>query len=111
MNVAALAADLRAAARRTDHRRLLVLAGDRDAGIDAAYDAVEGAEIPPSETTIVTAREGFKFDRVDPQQARELLGTTRTAVVCDAHESFSPNVLGRLVGTVDGGGLFILLTP
>ncbi|RLM89742.1 tRNA(Met) cytidine acetyltransferase [Halobellus sp. Atlit-38R] len=111
MNVAALAADLRAAARRTDHRRLLVLAGDRDAGIDAAYDAVEGAEIPPSETTIVTAREGFKFDRVDPKQARELLGTTRTAVVCDAHESFSPNVLGRLVGTVDGGGLFILLTP
>ncbi|WP_256289686.1 tRNA(Met) cytidine acetyltransferase TmcA [Halobellus inordinatus] len=111
MNVAPLAADLRAAARRTGHRRLLVLAGDRDAGIDAAYDAVEGAEIPPSETTIVTAREGFKFDRVDPKQARELLGTTRTAVVCDAHESFSPNVLGRLVGTVDGGGLFILLAP
>ncbi|RLM57402.1 tRNA(Met) cytidine acetyltransferase [Halobellus sp. Atlit-31R] len=111
MDVAALAAALRADARRTDHRRLLVLAGDRDAGIDAAYDAVDGAEIPTAETTIVTSREGFKFDRVDPKRTQDLLGTTRGAVICDAHESFSPNVLGRLVGTVDGGGLFVLLTP
>ena len=54
MNVAALAADLRAAARRADHRRLLVLAGERDDGVDAALDAVEGAAIPDDETTIVT---------------------------------------------------------
>ncbi|MFD1599027.1 tRNA(Met) cytidine acetyltransferase TmcA [Halobellus rarus] len=111
MNVAALAADLRAAARRADHRRLLVLAGERDAGVDAAFDAVEGAGIPDDETTIVTAAEGFRFERVDPTHARELLGTTRTAVIYDAHEDFSPNALGRLVGTVDGGGLFVLLVP
>ena len=111
MNVAALAADLRTAARQTDHRRLLVLAGGRDAGIDAAFDAVEGAEISDDETTIVTTREGFRFERVDPVHAGELLGTTRTAVIYDAHEGFSPNVLGRLVGTVDGGGLFVLLAP
>ncbi|WP_336025124.1 tRNA(Met) cytidine acetyltransferase TmcA [Halobellus salinisoli] len=111
MNVAVLAAKLRAAGQRTNHRRLLVLAGDRDRGIDAAYDAIEGASIPDAETTIVTTREGFRFDRVDPKQARTLLGTTRSAVICDAHEDFSPNVLGRLVGSVDGGGLLILLTP
>ncbi|QCC47159.1 tRNA(Met) cytidine acetyltransferase TmcA [Halobellus limi] len=111
MNVAALAADLRAAARRSDHRRLLVLAGERDAGVDAAFDAVEGAAIPDEETTIVTTAEGFRFERVAPNHARELLGTTRTAVIYDAHEDFSPNALGRLVGTVDGGGLFVLLAP
>ena len=111
MNVAALAADLRAAARRANHRRLLVLAGERDAGIDAAFDAVEGAAIPEDETTIVSATDGFRFDRVAPTQASELLGTTRTAVIYDAHQDFSPNVLGRLVGTVDGGGLFVLLVP
>ncbi|MFB6250719.1 MAG: tRNA(Met) cytidine acetyltransferase TmcA [Halobellus sp.] len=111
MDVAALAADLRAAARRRNHRRILVLAGSREAGIDAAFDAVEGAEIPDAETTIVTGREGFRFDRVAPKHATDLLGTTRTAVICDAHESFSPNVLGRIGGTVDGGGLFVLLTP
>ncbi|MFA1611538.1 tRNA(Met) cytidine acetyltransferase TmcA [Halobellus rubicundus] len=111
MSVAALAAALRDAARESNHRRLLVLAGAREAGIDAAFDAVEGAEVPDDEVTIVTARDGFRFDRVAPEHARELLGTTRTAVICDAHESFSPNVVGRLVGTVDGGGLFVLLTP
>ncbi|WP_049986950.1 tRNA(Met) cytidine acetyltransferase TmcA [Halobellus rufus] len=110
MHVAALAAELRAAAQRTNHRRLLVLAGDRDRGIDAAFDAVEGASIPDAETTIVTSREGFRFDRVAPTAAKALLGTTRSAIICDAHEDFSPNVLGRLVGSVDGGGLLVLLT-
>ncbi|MFB6093145.1 MAG: tRNA(Met) cytidine acetyltransferase TmcA [Haloquadratum sp.] len=111
MNVAALAADLRAAARRTDHRRLLVLSGERDACLDAAFDAVAGADVPDDETAIVTTREGIRFERVHPDHAADLLGTTRTAVIWDAHEGFSPNVLGRLVGVVDGGGLFVLLAP
>ena len=111
MDVTALAADLRAVARRRNHRRMLVLAGAREAGLDAAFDAIEGAEIPDAATTIVTGREGFRFDRVAPEHAAELLGTTQSAVICDAHESFSPNVIGRLVGSVDGGGLFVLLTP
>ena len=111
MDVADLAAELRSAARRTDHRRLLVLAGGREACLDAAFDALDGAELRVGETTIVTAREGFRFERVAPERADRLLGTTRDAVVYDAHGDLSPNVLGRLVGVVDGGGLFILLTP
>ncbi|MDS0294690.1 tRNA(Met) cytidine acetyltransferase TmcA [Halogeometricum luteum] len=111
MDIAALARTLRSAARRTDQRRLLVLAGPRDAGLDAAFDAVAGAEAPDDEVTFVTAREGFRFERVRPKRAGNLLGTTRTVVVCDAHEEFSANVVGRLAGVVDGGGLFVLLTP
>ena len=111
MNVAGLARELRAAAEEVDHRRLLVLAGGRDAGIDAAFDAVEGAGVPDDGVAFVTAREGFRFERVAPARAGRLLGTTREVVVCDAHEGFSPNLLGRLSGVVDGGGLFVLLTP
>jgi tRNA(Met) cytidine acetyltransferase len=111
MDVADLAAELRSAAKRADHRRLLVLAGDREACLDVAFDALGGAGVPASEATIVTAREGFRFERVAPEHADRLLGTTRDAVVYDAHERFSPNVLGRLVGVVDGGGLFVLLAP
>ena len=110
MNVAGLAGALRTAAERADHRRVLVLAGDRSAGIDAAFDAVEGAGVS-DDVTFVTTREGFRFERVAPERADRLLGTTRDVVVCDTHEGFSPNVLGRLVGVVDGGGLFVLLTP
>jgi len=111
MNVAGLAGRLRAAADRADHRRLLVLAGDRDAGIDAAFDAVAGAGASEDAVTIVTTREGFRFERVAPVRADRLLGATREIVVCDAHEGFSPNLVGRLAGVVDGGGLFVLLAP
>ena len=111
MNVADLARELRSAARRSNHRRLLVLTGAGDACLDAAFDALETAGVPAGETTIVTTREGFRFERIAPERADRLLGTTRDAVVYDAHQSFSPNVLGRLVGVVDGGGLFVLLAP
>jgi tRNA(Met) cytidine acetyltransferase len=111
MTVSALAGRLRAEAERANERRLLVLAGDHDAGIDAAYDAVEGAEFPTDGVTLVTTREGFRFERLHPKHADRLLGTTRDCVVLDAHGEFSPNAVGRTVGAVDGGGLLVLLTP
>ncbi|SEO70995.1 tRNA(Met) cytidine acetyltransferase [Halogranum amylolyticum] len=111
MTVSALAGRLRAEAERANERRLLVLAGDRDAGIDAAYDAVEGAGYPDEGVTVVTATEGFRFERLHPKHADRLLGTTRDCVVLDAHGEFSPNAIGRTVGAVDGGGLLVLLTP
>ncbi|KAB1193870.1 GNAT family N-acetyltransferase [Haloferax sp. MBLA0076] len=111
LDVESLAADLREEAMDTDQRRLLVFAGARDAGIDAAFDVVRGADVPDDEVTFVTTRDGFRFDRVEPRQASHLLGTTRTVVVLDAHEDFSANTLGRVAGTVDGGGLLVLLTP
>ncbi|WP_224268742.1 tRNA(Met) cytidine acetyltransferase TmcA [Haloprofundus salinisoli] len=111
MDVAALADRLRDEAERANERRLLVLAGDRDAGIDAAYTALDAAGIPDDDVTIVTSREGFRFERYAPTHASNLLGRTRKAVVLDAHEKFSPNALGQVVGAVDGGGLLVLLTP
>jgi tRNA(Met) cytidine acetyltransferase len=88
-----------------------VLSGDRDAGLDAAFHAVDAAGVDDGDVTFVTTREGLRFERVSPGGADSLLGTTRGLVVCDAHEGFSPNLLGRLTGVVDGGGLFVLLTP
>jgi tRNA(Met) cytidine acetyltransferase len=111
MDIAGLAADLRAAARETDQRRLLVLAGDRDAGLAAVLDALAAADVPDDDAVLLTTREGFALERHDPVHAARLLGTTRAAVVLDAHEGFSPNALGRLAGVVDGGGLFVLVTP
>ncbi len=109
--VADLATDLRAEAERSNERRVLVLAGAREAGTDAAFDAVSGAGIAADATTIVSTREGFRFDRVAPRSAGSLLGSTREAVILDCHDYFAPNALGRVVGAVDGGGLLVLLTP
>ncbi|WP_128903799.1 tRNA(Met) cytidine acetyltransferase TmcA [Halorubrum amylolyticum] len=113
--IAALARDATREAERANERRVLVLAGDRDRGFDAAYDAIEsiaGDEQTADESvSIVSTREGFRFEEHRPRSADELLGRTREVVVLDCHEQFVPNALGRSVGAVDGGGLLVLLTP
>ena len=109
--IGGVARELRAEAERTNERRVLVLAGDRDRGIDGAYDAVAALGVDDEAVSLVSAREGFRFEEHRPRSADELLGRTREAVVLDCHERFVPDALGRAVGAVDGGGLLILLTP
>ncbi|WP_253738020.1 tRNA(Met) cytidine acetyltransferase TmcA [Halohasta salina] len=111
MTLAELAGDLRAEACRANERRLLVLAGPRQAGIDAAYSVVESTAVDPEDVSFVTTREGFRFHRLPPTGAGDLLGTTREIVVLDCHADFSANTLGQVAGAVDGGGLLVLLTP
>ncbi|WP_423750583.1 tRNA(Met) cytidine acetyltransferase TmcA [Salinirarus marinus] len=109
MDLAGLAATLRAEATRANERRLVVLAGDRDTGLAAAHTVVDAADV--ADAAFVTTRSDAGDDCLHPDHAGRLLGTTREAVVLDAHEAFSPNALGRVVGAVDGGGLLLLLTP
>ncbi|WP_256404219.1 tRNA(Met) cytidine acetyltransferase TmcA [Haloplanus ruber] len=110
MNLAGVVAPLQAEAKRANERRLLTLAGERAAGLDAAREAV--ASLDDADVTVVTARERVAWgERLAPAHASQLLGTTRDAVVLDAHAGVSANVLGRVVGAVDGGGLLVLVTP
>ena len=109
-SLARVASALREEARAANERRLLVLAGERDACYAAADRALDAAEIDREATTLVgTGRLGC--ERVGPKRAAELLGTTRECVVLDAHADFRPNAVGRVVGAVDGGGLFVLMVP
>jgi len=110
MNLGEVAAALREEARAANERRLLVLAGDRDACYEAADRALAAAEIDRGATTLVGTGH-LDCERVGPKRADRLLGTTRECVVYDAHADFRPNAVGRIVGAVDGGGLFVLLLP
>jgi tRNA(Met) cytidine acetyltransferase len=114
--IAALAREAKREAEAANERRVLVLAGDRDRGIDAAYDVIDavgegGDSASTPSVSIVSTREGFRFEEHRPRSADALLGRTRDVVVLDCHEQFVPNALGRCVGAVDGGGLLVLLTP
>ncbi len=111
MSLTPLVSSLRAEASRLNERRLVVLAGDREAGIDVAYSVIEASGVDDERVSFVTTREGFRYERLAPNQAATLLGTTRDIVVFDCHEDFSANTLGQLTGVVDGGGLLVLLTP
>ena len=111
MDLRGLVASLRENAQAANERRLLALTGDREAGIDTAYTAIAAAGVDDEAVSLVTTREGFRYHRLHPDHADELLGTTREIVVFDCHEGFSANALGQVTGAVDGGGLLVLLLP
>ncbi len=111
MSLASLAASLRAEAERANERRLLVLTGDAAATRDAAVDAIQAADIPLPACTAVSNTDDWPFEYVGRRETHELLGRTRAAIVLDCHEECSPNAIGRTVGAVDGGGLYLLLAP
>ncbi|USZ67950.1 GNAT family N-acetyltransferase [Halorussus salilacus] len=110
MTLAEVAAALREEARATDERRLLVLAGDRDACYRAADRALDASGVERAATTLVGTG-SLDCERVGPKRADRLLGTTRECVVLDCHADFRPNAVGRVVGAADGGGLFVILMP
>jgi Predicted P-loop ATPase fused to an acetyltransferase len=101
---------LRAEARAVNERRGLVLTGDPDttrtraAAALAAAGVETGVYIGPSVDAVPT-------DVLSARRPAQLLGTTSKAVVLDCHERCQPNTIGRAVGAVDGGGLFVMLTP
>lgn len=110
MELATLVRRLRADAEQANERRVLALTGDREAGLDAAYTAIEAAGVDDA-VTLITTESGFRYERLHPDHANELLGTTREIVVFDCHEGFSANALGQVTGAVDGGGLLVLVLP
>jgi tRNA(Met) cytidine acetyltransferase len=106
-----VAASLLEEARSVNERRVLVLAGDQDAGFAAADELLDSLPVPLSGTTLVSTRDALACEQITPRRADQLLGTTRDCVVYDTHDDCRPNALGRIAGTVDGGGLLVLLTP
>ena len=111
MDAVSLARALLAEARTCNERRALVLAGDRDGCYETARAVLEGIDVPLTSTTVVSERPALGGDPIDPWASAELLGTTRSVIVLDAHDAAIPNTIGRVVGAVDGGGLFVLLAP
>jgi tRNA(Met) cytidine acetyltransferase len=111
MDVTGPTRDLLSEAGRADERRLLVLAGDREAAYGALHDCLDAVDLRRDRTTLVGPEDRLGCERLPQARADELLGTTRDAVVLDAHGGLRPNALGRVVGAVDGGGLLVLLTP
>ncbi len=106
-----LARQLLEEARADNQRRLLVLSGTEQKTRKRATEILDQLDVPLSETTYVGPSESFQCEMLDYGKTAALLGTTRTVIVLDCHDRCEPNHLGQLVGAVDGGGLFVLLTP
>ena len=110
-DVVELAESLFEEATQTNERRLLVLAGEREHGYDALESILDTLPVPITATTLVGPDDRLRCEQLPQSNASELLGTTRDAVALDTHGGLQPNALGKVVGTVDGGGLLIVLAP
>ncbi len=106
-----LALSLLAEARGCNQRRILVLADDRERGIEILRKILESISV---DTKIVFTK---NIDFHVPAEVEELknsdryMGTNYDFLALDLHHSFIPNDLGKLIGVVNGGGLIVLLTP
>lgn len=98
-------------ARLTNERRMLVLAGEAATTRRRAADALEGSPIGMDDVVSVGSSSSLPGQTVEYGQSTTLLGSTWKAVVLDCHQRCEPNLIGQLVGAVDGGGLFVVLTP
>ena len=111
MDPVTAATKLRREAVDVDQRRLLVLTGDREVAYDHLESILEALAVPITGTTLVGPDDRLRCVQVRQANADRLLGTTQNLVVLDCHEECRPNALGSVVGTVDGGGLLVLVTP
>jgi tRNA(Met) cytidine acetyltransferase len=115
VTLTALAERLVAEAHETGERRLVVLHGARESCERAAgvlLDALPRDGETPPQVAVLSERDAVPAaTRRPPSRSGDLLGETYAATVVDCHDECRPNALGRAAGTVDGGGVLVLLTP
>jgi len=105
--------ELQSAARKSNHRRVLWLAGDAQWGWHWAEKISQWLKNTPVNASIswVSASAPNFVSQVESKKAAELLGTGYHHLVFNTHDGFDPDVLGIVAGVVRGGGLLIFLTP
>lgn len=98
-----------AAKAAAGHRALLVLAGDRMAGLDVATALVD--RIDPGRRVSLSGHEAAPSPRLEAPKPAQLVGRELDAAVLDAYDGFDADTFGAIAGTVRGGGLLVLCCP
>ncbi|MGD8574036.1 MAG: GNAT family N-acetyltransferase [Gammaproteobacteria bacterium] len=105
----ATAAELRALARQSNHRYLLVLAGSSEWARRSAGEIV--AEGDDDSGLWVGEGAPAGMEHVPAARATAVLGQERSIAVFDAFSGFNPDAFGAVSGLIRGGGLLLLLVP
>ncbi len=98
-------------ARRCNHRRLVVLSGDREWGLERLREIISATDF--QDRIVFTWMPDFQVDAEieELKNSEKYLGTNYDFLALDFHHSFVPNDLGKLVNIVRGGGLIVILAP
>jgi tRNA(Met) cytidine acetyltransferase len=99
---------LSAQAARTGHRATLVLSGEQGWCREAAMTVLNALHLPRL-SWFGDPPSGLEIQRVSV--ARELLGRELDGVVIDAWSGFDAEAFGAVSGSLQAGGMMLLLTP
>ncbi len=98
-------------ARRCNQRRLIVIADERDKGIEYLRKIIGHVELERKITFTWNIDFSVPGEIEELKNSEKYLGTNYDFLAIDLHHSFVPNDLGKLINIVRGGGLIVLLTP
>lgn len=96
-------------ARTLHHRRLIVISGNDD-WVYALCEQIL-LEQGISDFVAISHNTDWFKDAIPQSRFRSILGTETHYLVFDALKSLNPDAFGAVSGTVQGGGLLILLVP
>ncbi|MBV1881198.1 MAG: GNAT family N-acetyltransferase [Pseudomonadales bacterium] len=89
-----------------NHRRLVVLAGEKSWAVEQAKKI--GGAIEDSHLVWISTDPTIQ-NRLSPKKFTQALGTETRCVIVDCFDGFYPDSVAALSGCVQGGGVFILL--
>ncbi|MET0026073.1 MAG: GNAT family N-acetyltransferase [Candidatus Thiodiazotropha sp.] len=107
--LAGLALRLRNEARLRNHRHMICLSGTESWCIESADQIV--LAVGDANTLWIGTRGDLPCPTLDNSRALTRLGSDTGILVYNAHSGFDPDAFGALSGTLQGGGLLLLLTP
>ncbi|MCP4042334.1 MAG: tRNA(Met) cytidine acetyltransferase, partial [Gammaproteobacteria bacterium] len=107
--VTGLVGSLKGEARAANHRRVLVLAGERNWCLGVAGAVVAGT--PSGEWLWIGNEAAEGSTNLEMAAAHQVLGRELDGVVFDVFSGFDPDAFGAVSGAIRGGGLLLLLTP
>jgi len=93
---------------KTQHRALLVLAGESAWAINKARQISNALKVS---APYWISNQSIPQATIKPGGFQKILGTECDLLVFDALEGFNPDALGACSGTLRAGGLFLLLIP
>ncbi len=104
--------DLADEASRTNERRMIILTGESETDcVDLATDVCSTWGIADTDLLLISENQHDGFDTVSFDETDRLLGRTLPGITYCAHQSLNPNVLAAALGTISGGGVFVLCCP
>ncbi len=94
-------------ARRNGHRFMLVLAMD----LDQAQPHARQVQQAIGDCLWVNCPNAPLEHSINASQALQVLGSNHLGVIYNAHSEFNASAFSALAGTIEAGGIMVLLTP